>query len=174
MAASFALRKPARGLFAAIAIAAAALPDLQPALAAGTTTTDVIVVRLDQARITRLPDKVSTIVVGNPLIADVSLQAGGLLVLTGKGYGVTNLVALDRAGTVLSEFLIQVEAATDTIVVVYRGAARESYSCTPECAPRISLGDTQPYFDSAIGQTVIRNGRAQTGGAPAGGGAAAR
>jgi hypothetical protein len=172
MAASFALRKPARGLFAAIAIAAAALPDLQPALAAGTT--DVIVVRLDQARITRLPDKVSTIVVGNPLIADVSLQAGGLLVLTGKGYGVTNLVALDRAGTVLSEFLIQVEAATDTIVVVYRGAARESYSCTPECAPRISLGDTQPYFDSAIGQTVIRNGRAQTGGAPAGGGAAAR
>jgi hypothetical protein len=129
--------------------------------ASPTIAMDVVAVQLDQARITRLPDKVSTIVVGNPLIADVSLQAGGLLVLTGKGYGVTNLVALDRAGTVLSEFLIQVEAATDTIVVVYRGAARESYSCTPECAPRISLGDTVPYFNAAITQTVTRNGRAQ-------------
>ncbi len=129
---------------------------------------DVVVVRLDQARITRLPDRVSTIIVGNPLIADVSLQAGGLLVLTGKGYGVTNLVALDRTGAVLSEFLIQVEPATDTIVVVYRGAARESYSCTPECAPRISLGDTQPYFNEAIGQSVIRTGRAQAGGPPPG------
>jgi hypothetical protein len=174
MAASFALPKPARSLLAAIAIATAPLLDLQPARAAGTT--DVVVVRLDQARITRLPDKVFTIVVGNPLIADVSLQAGGLLVLTGKGYGVTNIVALDRAGAVLSEFLVQVEAATDTIVVVYRGAARESYSCTPECAPRISLGDTQPYFDSAIGQTVIRTGRAQAGSAAGvgGGGAAPR
>jgi hypothetical protein len=171
MAAPFALPRLLRSPVAVFATAAAVF-SLQPA--AAVEATDVVVVRLDQARITRLPDKVSTIVVGNPLIADVSLQAGGLLVLTGKGYGVTNLVALDRAGTVLSEFLIQVEAATDTIVVVYRGAARESYSCTPECAPRISLGDTQPYFDSAIGQTVIRNGRAQTGGAPAGGGAAAR
>jgi len=129
--------------------------------ASPTIAMDVVAVQLDQARITRLPDKVATLVVGNPLIADVSLQAGGLLVLTGKGYGVTNLVALDRVGTVLSEFLIQVEAATDTIVVVYRGAARESYSCTPECAPRISLGDTQPYFNAAITQTVTRNGRAQ-------------
>jgi Flp pilus assembly secretin CpaC len=165
MAAVFALPKPARGLLAASAIAAAALLGLQPANAVNEKTTDVVVVRLDQARITRLPDKVSTVVVGNPLIADVSMQAGGLLVLTGKGYGVTNIVALDRAGVVLSEFLVQVEAATDTIVVVYRGAARESYSCTPECSPRISLGDTQQYFESALGQTVIRTGRAQVGGA---------
>ncbi len=171
MAASFALPKLARSLFAVMAISAALLDVL---LAAAADTTDIVVVRLDQARITRLPDKVSTIVIGNPLIADVSLQAGGLLVLTGKGYGVTNLVALDRAGTVLSEFLIQVEAATDTIVVVYRGAARESYSCTPECSPRISLGDTQPYFNSTIGQTMNRIQRAQAGGAAAASGGAAR
>ena len=39
----------------------------------------------------KLPDKVATIVIGNPLIADAALQAGGLLVITGKGYGTTNM-----------------------------------------------------------------------------------
>ena len=46
----------------------------------------------------RLPTGVATIVIGNPLIADASLQPGGLLVITGKGYGSTNLLALDRSG----------------------------------------------------------------------------
>ena len=57
---------------------------------------------LDQATLMRLPEKVSTIVVGNPLIADVAVQSGGLVVVTGKGYGSTNLIVLDRAGTVLA------------------------------------------------------------------------
>jgi hypothetical protein len=138
------------------------------------SATEVLTVQLDQARLTRLPEKVATIVVGNPMIADVSLQAGGLLVLTGKGYGVTNLVALDRQGAVLSEFLVRVQAATDNVVVVYRGDARESYSCTPSCAPRLMLGDAVPYFDAAIGQAAVRSGRAQGGGGGQGAQAPAR
>ena len=46
----------------------------------------------------KLPDQVATIVIGNPLIADATLQSGGVLVVTGKGYGATNLLALDRGG----------------------------------------------------------------------------
>ena len=56
-----------------------------------------------KARLVKLPDRVTTIVIGNPLIADVTLQAGGLMVITGKGYGTTNLIALDRSGAVLFE-----------------------------------------------------------------------
>ena len=41
--------------------------------------------------------------IGNPLIADASVQPGGIMVVTGKGYGVTNLVALDRDGATLME-----------------------------------------------------------------------
>ncbi len=123
-----------------------------------------LTIYLDQARIARLPERVTTVVVGNPLIADVSLQAGGLMVLTGKGYGVTNLVALDRGGTVLAEFSIQVQAPTTNVVVVYRGEARQSYSCTPSCEPRITLGDTPEFFDSVIAQTGTRNLRSQGAG----------
>ena len=54
---------------------------------------------LDEARIVKLPDRVSTIVVGNPLIADANLQAGGLMVMTGKGYGNTNSSRSTAAAT---------------------------------------------------------------------------
>jgi hypothetical protein len=159
MTASFMFGSSARRrrTFMAAIVAAAIAPHFAEA-------TELVIVHLDQARISRLPERVSTIVIGNPLIADVSLQAGGLMVLTGKGYGVTNLIALDREGAVLSEFLIQVQAAADGVVVVYRGDARESYSCTPVCEPRIALGDAPPYFDAIIGQTGSRTGRAQGSG----------
>ena len=53
---------------------------------------DTVVVFLDQARLLQLPDRASNVVIGNPLIADVSIQPGGLTVITGKSYGITNLI----------------------------------------------------------------------------------
>ena len=118
----------------------------------------------DQAKLLKLPDKVATIVVGNPLIADVSLQSGGMMVITGKGYGVTNLVVLDRAGTVLLEKSVEVQGPDADVVVLYRGIERETYSCTPVCERRLTLGDSNVVFDTGVAQTGSRNGLAQ--GAP--------
>ena len=98
------------------------------------------------------PTKVSTIVVGNPLIADVTLQSGGLMVVTGKGYGATNFIAMDRAGEVLVDRVIQVEGPTDRVVTIYRGVDRESYSCMPICQKRITLGDGDTYFKATMDQ----------------------
>jgi Flp pilus assembly secretin CpaC len=134
----------------------------------GAAAADAISVILDQARIAKLPDHTSTVVVGNPLIADVSIQAGGTMVVTGKGYGVTNLIALDRTGKVIGEQLVQVKSPADS-VVVYRGIARESYSCKPDCERRITLGDTPEYFDATLAETGNRNTRAQQGQAIGGG-----
>jgi hypothetical protein len=126
---------------------------------------ETISVTVDEARVMRLPQGASTVVIGNPLIADATLQAGGILVLTGKGYGTTNLLALDRSGRVIIDREIQVLTAKGTdLVVVYRGDKRQSYSCAPECAPRITLGDDMEYFDIAQGQSGKRLGAG--GGAP--------
>ena len=111
-----------------------------------------IAVNVDQAKLVKLPPKVATIVVGNPLIADVTLQPGGLIVVTGKGYGATNFIAMDRAGEVLVDRIIQVEGPTDQLVTVYRGIERESYSCMPICQRRVTLGDGDGYFKSAMDQ----------------------
>jgi Flp pilus assembly secretin CpaC len=122
---------------------------------------DMLTVTVDQATVMKLPEKVATIVVGNPLIADVAVQSGGLVVVTGKGYGSTNLIVLDRAGAVLMERSVVVRGATDQSVQVYRGVERETYSCTPDCERRITLGDSAPYFQATIDQSDNRSGRAK-------------
>ena len=109
-------------------------------------------VMLDHARLVRLPERVSTIVVGNPLIADAAVQTGGLMVVTGKGYGVTNIIALDRSGAVLMEKTVEVVGPREELMVVYRGTVRETYTCSPFCEPRIMPGDAEKYFDGIIGQ----------------------
>ena len=130
---------------------------------------DSVTVPLDQAHLLRLPNGVSTIVIGNPLIADASLQPGGLLVITGKGYGSTNLLALDRSGkVVLDKQLVVGKSRTSDIVIVQKGLDTETYSCNPDCAPRATLGDTPNFFSAVTGQNAARAG--QAGGSPGGGG----
>jgi hypothetical protein len=136
------------------ACAAVAIIAPRPAPAA-----DVAVV-LDQAKLIKLPEKVATVVVGNPLIADASLQPGGLMVVTGKGFGTTNFIVLDRSGAVLMEKTVEVQGPREHIVELYRGVERETFSCTPNCQRRITLGDGNAYFAATLGQTVTRSTQA--------------
>jgi hypothetical protein len=131
---------------------------------AGLAAEAPISIVLDQASLLKLPEKVSTIVVGNPLIADIAVQSGGLVVVTGKGYGTTNLIVLDRAGAVLMERNIVVRGGGPDTVAVYRGIERETYSCTPNCERRVTLGDSIPYFGAAAGQTDQRNAQTTAAG----------
>jgi Flp pilus assembly secretin CpaC len=131
-----------------------------PALALAAPEAVAVAVNVDQAKLVRLPGKVATIVVGNPLIADVSLQPGGIIVVTGKGYGATNFIALDRGGEILVDRQIQVEGPSDRLVTVYRGIERESYSCMPICQRRVTLGDSDAYFNNTIGQAGTLNSSA--------------
>jgi len=143
-------------LFSSLAMAAVLLPTN----AFAEPSPDAIAVNVDQAKLVKLPARVSTIVVGNPLIADVSLQNGGIVVVTGKGYGATNFIAMDRSGEVLVDRVIQVEGPSDRLITVYRGAERESYSCMPVCQRRVTLGDSDTYFKSALDQSGTLSGQA--------------
>src|SRR5476651_1746051 len=133
---------------------------LVPATAFAASTGEPIAVNVDQAKLIRLPDRVATIVVGNPLIADVALQTGGIIVVTGKGYGATNFIAMDRTGEVLVERVIKVEGPTDQLVTIYLGVERESYSCMPICHRRVTLGDGEGYFKSTLDQAGTLNSQA--------------
>jgi hypothetical protein len=152
------LRTRARASFGFRSLAIGIL--LCPAAAFAEPPPRAIGVIIDQARLIKLPARVATIVVGNPLIADVTLQPGGIMVVTGKGYGATNFIAMDRAGDVLVDRLIQVEGPADPIITVYRGIERESLSCMPICQPRITLGDADRYFKPAIDQAGSLSGQA--------------
>lgn len=158
-------RRPWPGLFLALVsafLAPAALADPAPASAAGET----VVVHVDQAKTLKLPERTATLVVGNPLIADAVVQPGGIVVITAKSFGATNLIAIDRSGATLFTRQIQVVSPADRIVVVYRGVDRESYSCMPKCERRITIGDTPDYFTANLNQVGAFGAQAQGGGAP--------
>jgi hypothetical protein len=125
--------------------------------------TQIITINLDQAHVFRLPERVATIVIGNPLIADAAVQSGGILVVTGKGFGSTNLLALDRGGNILMSSTVEVLGpGTNDIVVVYKGVERQTYSCAPNCERRITLGDSPAYFKDNLAESGARSGQAQT------------
>jgi Flp pilus assembly secretin CpaC len=154
----------AHSAFRALAVALLLTPAL--ALAEPGPESKSIAVNVDQAKLVKLPPKVATIVVGNPLIADVTLQPGGLIVVTGKGYGATNFIAMDRAGEVLVDRVIQVEGPTDQLVTVYRGIQRESYSCMPICQRRVTLGDSDSFFKAAMDQAGSLSNQASSAAKP--------
>jgi Flp pilus assembly secretin CpaC len=92
-----------------------------------------IEVTMNQAKIVKLSRAADTIVVGNPAIADASVQDASTIVLTGKGFGVTNLVALDQEGRPIVDEQITVVRQDASSVRIYRRAEIQTMSCTPYC-----------------------------------------
>ncbi|MCM5554373.1 pilus assembly protein N-terminal domain-containing protein [Pleomorphomonas sp. NRK KF1] len=119
---------------------------------------DMVKVELDQARIYRLAAPASTIVIGNPAIADATLQDAQTLIVTGRAYGQTNLIVLDEQGETITDVQLAVLAATENLVTVYKGAKRQSLSCLPDCQPAAVPGDDSQHFGGILGQVAQHNG----------------
>lgn len=107
-----------------------------------------LVVAYDQSQLLRLPRPVSSVIIGNPSIADVAIQGGNLLVVTGKTFGVTNIIALDDQRNIIQDQRIVVTRDEVRIVNLTKGGLRQSYSCTPNCSPTLTIGDDKDYFDT--------------------------
>ena len=123
---------------------------------------ETLVVKVDEARPIKVPPGTQTLIIGNPMIADVTLlKQGAVMILTGKGYGETNFIALDSAGNQVAESMIRV-IANDTALVVQRGMERQSYTCAPRCQPSVRLGDDAKFFGEVSAQVQAHNGQANT------------
>ncbi|SMH34628.1 pilus assembly protein N-terminal domain-containing protein [Mesorhizobium australicum] len=117
-------RSAARLLIAAtLAVAAATATAAEPG----------IEVVMNQAKIVKLARPADTIVVGNPAIADAAVQDASTIVLTGKGFGVTNLVVMDAQGAPIVDEQIYVTRQDDRSVRIYRRSEVQTLSCTPLC-----------------------------------------
>ena len=113
------------------------LGGIAPALAASAPVS----VKVNMARILRIDAPASTVVIGNPGVADVTIQDPQTLVLTGKSYGQTNLIVLDGNGNPIADTMVQVVQDTADVVTVYMGSSRQSYSCEPVCQSVMMMGD---------------------------------
>jgi Flp pilus assembly secretin CpaC len=92
-----------------------------------------IEVTMNQAKIVKLTRPADTVVIGNPAIADASVQDASTIVLTGKGFGVTNLVVLDSDGSPIIDEQVTVMRQAASSVRIYRRAEVQTMSCTPYC-----------------------------------------
>lgn len=120
---------------------------------------EVIDVVLDQVKIIQLPENTITLVIGNPLVVDVTMLRGNnKMILTGKAFGQTQIVALDMAGEAIGESLIKVSADDTKNLIVQRGLECESYHCHQRCQLTYALGDSTRHMGETAGQIQSRNG----------------
>jgi Pilus formation protein N terminal region len=120
---------------------------------------ETLVVTIDQARVINVPTGTEALIVGNAAIADVTLlKQGATMIITGKGFGETNFIALDAAGNPLAQSLIRVVGGN--ALIVQRGMGRQSYSCAPQCLPIVKLGDDAEYFKDVAKQVADHNAHA--------------
>lgn len=109
-----------------------------------------IEVVMNQAKIVKLSRAADTIVIGNPAIADASVQDGTTIVLTGKGFGVTNLVILDENGSPIVDEQVTVARQDASSVRIYRRANLQTLSCTPYCESSYK-NDAERASDAELG-----------------------
>ncbi len=124
---------------------------------------DGLTVPIDQARILRIQRQAASVIIGNPSIADVTIHDARTLVLTGRSYGLTNLVVLDSDGEVLLDDSVVVSSVEDHSVRVYRQEARTTYSCTPTCEPKVTIGDNVLDFAMTVKQVQDHDSLSQSG-----------
>lgn len=110
---------------------------------------------MDEAKLVRLDADAAQIIVGNPAIADVSVQNTRLLVVTGKSYGTTNLIVLDRQGREILNARLGVREADRRQVTLYKGTTRQSLHCAPDCQRMLSIGDDRTQFEQ-LADTVTK------------------
>ena len=116
-----------------------------------------IEVTVDHAKVMRVSKPAATIIIGNPGIADATVQDSTTLVITGKAYGVTNMIILDANGDPIADTLLKVKAEAVNAVTVYRRTDRITYSCSPSCERTLVLGDDASSFGQVQSQVQQRN-----------------
>lgn len=127
---------PAR-LIAALAATAALF-----APAIGSAQSASMNVEIDQAQRVQLRGPAGSVIVGNPAIADVTVVDANTLYITGKGYGVTEIVAVDAIGRTVFQSQVVVTAGSGSgRVRVWRGGQATEMACAASCSPSLRGGD---------------------------------
>ena len=112
-------------------------------------------VNVNMARVLRISSPAATVIVGNPGIADVTIQDPQTLILTGKSYGQTNLIVLDSRGEPVADTLIEVIQMTAGIMTVYQGQSRTTLSCAPVCQPVVMMGDDAGFSGQTLASSQL-------------------
>lgn len=99
----------------------------------------------DNSRILSVARPPATIVVGNPSIADVTIQ-GTQVFLHARSYGTTNVLIMDENGAMLADYDVTVQTGGDDNVYVFKAGGSFTSLCAPDCEATLHVGDDPNYF----------------------------
>ncbi len=131
-------------------------------LATGSAAELNITVYADQAKILKVNGTPASVVIGNPMIADISIQ-GEVLAVHGRHFGNTNLIILDHQGNELASLLVNVIRPEINNVEMFKGGAegkmvgKFSYICAPDCESIVMPGDDNDYNAAIAGQISTKS-----------------
>lgn len=92
-------------------------------------------VQIDQATRVQLRAPAGSVIVANPRIADVTVTDARTLFITGKSYGLTEIIAVDALGRPLFQRQVAVSPGETGSVRVWRGGEVVEVACGTRCAP---------------------------------------
>ncbi|MEP2945025.1 MAG: pilus assembly protein N-terminal domain-containing protein [Lentilitoribacter sp.] len=96
-------------------------------------SSELLRVFMNHARILKFEQPVSSVIVGNSEVADITVSDPTTVVLTGKSYGSTNLVILNDEGEAVVDKRIVVSVDEENSVRIFRQIDRTVLSCAPIC-----------------------------------------
>lgn len=94
-------------------------------------------VAVDTSQRVSVRGAISSIIVANPQIADATVVDANTLFVTGKGYGSTQITAVDAIGRILFQNQIVVTGGQAGAVRVWRGAQVTEMACATSCSPSV-------------------------------------
>lgn len=109
--------------------------------AAAAQSSSSLNVGIDRSQRISLRGAVSSVIVNNPLIADVTVVDANTLVILGKGYGQTEILAVDSIGRTLFQNQIIVTGGQTGSMRVWRGGQATEMACASTCSPSLRVYD---------------------------------
>lgn len=131
------MSRPSAALLAAALIVAPLVLTPPTAQARSGAENGALNVEIDRSARIQLRGAAASVIVANPQIADVSVVDANTLFIVGKGYGVTEVVAVDGVGRTLFHREVVVTGGSTGSVRVWRGAQATEMTCAASCAPSV-------------------------------------
>jgi hypothetical protein len=140
---------------------------------AGAILVKPVTVPMDNVTLVSFKEPVSTVYIGNPSIAELTLVDSRHVFVMGKRFGATNLIALGPDKMLIENDPVTVSSRRAEAVTVFRGPETYNYVCTGlHCETRPVPGDPKTYFDNTEGEAGEHEdaGTKLAGGGQGGGG----
>lgn len=107
-------------------------------------------VPMDEVRMVTFVHPVSTVYIGNPLVADITVIDSRHVFVLGKAFGATNLIALDANGHEIANSPLTVYRRKENIVTLNRGGKQETFACAASrCESAPLPGDDGGVYSAA-------------------------